>query len=211
MDYHLVKCYSADMKSSQTRRRFLLANTLGTLGYASCFIQWLWLVVTLLAPLLMSDAVQPFILPDKNPQPVTDPGAGAALPEWAQLIIMAVAVIFACGVCLYALWVLPRTVGKAGNTITRTATATTLKQVQRRHPLSARQKTRLIDRISWTTKLVLVITPVVFLAIPVDPILGLDHTIAVIAGLFFASWSVWWFSWQFIVVRLMKLPTHKVW
>ncbi|GEM_PF-7104940 len=184
-------------------------STLGILGYFSCFIQWLWSAVIILPSLLGSNFVHSFVDVPQN-----TPAAGSYVhfspPPAVALVIGAVVTAIVLLVTIVTVIRLPfvatqRTKKTVDISATKAITITT------KHHQLPKQRERLL-RARYIALFKLVITVLPLLLLLVVPILhiSLETSIVVVAGVFFASWTIAWFSLQYIVAWATKTPLSKL-
>lgn len=186
------------------------ANAFGALGYSSAIVQWFWSILAISLPLFTNDTAKQFFLPQKDSSRQIEVPS-ITMPSQLETIIVVLSVTFAIGLTIYALIALPKTVGKGGKKITEKTAKATLPHVAHKKKLSKKQKRRLIERITWTVKLLMVLLPALALLIPPAAELGLPHAVVAGAGLIFASVSLISFGLQFALVKLWRIPSNQVW
>lgn len=186
-----------------------IANSLGTLGYASVMFQWLWMTIVIATPLLSYEFAAPLFLPPENSTPVEP--ISADIPGPVAVIIMVLAVVFTITLIIYATIAVPRTIGHSGQKVTKVSAQVVLPHVTHRRKITKKQKKRLLERITWSIKLVLVAIPLVALLLPVSTDLGLERDVVIGFGLFCAAVSMLWFGLQFIYARLTGIPNDRLW
>lgn len=185
------------------------ANIFGALGYLSLVIQWLWMGLVIGAPFVASDFFKNLLLPETDPTP-TD-SISMNVPEPIGIIFMVLAVIFALGVTIYAIVAVPSSIARTGQKATlKTAQVIVPRITHHKHVSKKREKT-LIERITWSVKLLLTLVPVIALSVPPDDIVGLSHSVVVGVGLFCGAATVVWFSLEFAIAKLGKIEPRNVW
>lgn len=186
-----------------------IANVFGTLGYVSVMFQWLWMLVVLATPILSSDFAAPLFLPSENSTPVQP--LATDIPGPIATIFMVLAVAFAISVTIYAVVAVPRTIGRSGQKVTQVSAQVVLPRLTHHRKITKKRQKTLLERISWSIKLVLLAIPVIALLAPVSAELGLEREVVVGFGLYCALMSVLWFGLQFIFARLARLPNDRLW
>ncbi len=192
----------------KTRR---LANIFGAFGYLSCIVQWMMVFAILVLPLMESEGVRDIFLPSAPATPT--PSKIIDLPPIVQQLLLIGAVILSLSVIIYAFIAIPRAVGKAGRTVTHEAAKVVVRQVEhvQSRPLTKHQQKSLIERFTWSIKLLLVILPPLLLLLPVTLRYGLTHEHVLILGAFTASVSLLWFGIQYLIAHFAKLDERDVW
>lgn len=190
-----------------------VANFFGALGYTSVVMQWLWLCATLVIPFIASTEAKQLFLPTNPAERPTPPAeASAALPEWLQLVFFVLAIVFTIGVVVYALVVIPRSIGKAGKAVTQKSAAVVTQHVTHdRKKITKKQRRKLTEYITWSMKLGLLLVPALAALIPTGGALGIDHIFVLLAALFFAGWSLAMFGVQYAIVKLRRIAPEFVW
>lgn len=197
-------------KKSSTSWSLRIANTFGVLGYGSVLLQWLWMALTIVLPLLVGSQALDFFLP-RETAPTAPIEAGNDFSPVLQVIIAVLAVVFSVAVSLYALYKLPKSIGKAGKTITHTGAKVSSDFVAKRAHYQPAQKARLMSNITWAAKFVLIALPLLALLLPTAEQFALNHLQVVVVGLFLSVWSLVWFIAQLILAHVAKLSSKTVW
>lgn len=186
-----------------------IANIFGTLGYVSVMFQWLWMLVVLATPILSNDFAAPLFLPSENSTPVQP--IATEIPGPLAMIFMVLAVVFAISVSVYAVVAVPRTIGRSGQKVTKVSAQVVLPRITHHRKISKKRQKTLLERITWSIKLVVITIPVIALLLPVPAELGLERDVVVGFGLYCAVVSLLWFGLQFIFARLARLPNDRLW
>lgn len=197
--------------------RVKTANIFGALGYTNLVIQWLWAVLAVGLPYFQASRyVDTLFGNNTTPKPILPPPVelGDSTPS---SIVVIVVLIFSVAAIAYAIWAIPRSLGKTGAKITKSsaiATSDVIIKLQRHQKTQKdfdAQKVKMVIRISWLLKIGLIIVPVLLLLIPQETHSSISRYSAVLAGLFFACFSLLWFSLQFLISKLLRLDQSKVW
>lgn len=186
-----------------------VANVFGALGYTSLAIQWGWGVITLGAPLMNSPQVQSLLLPDSESPAVE--AASVTVPDPIGVLFMILAVVFAVSVTVYALVAVPRAVARTGQRATHTMAIKIAPRVVHQKKMTKKRQKTIIERLTWSIKLVLIMIPVLALMIPVAASLGLDQSVVIGFGVFCAAATTLWFGLQFITAKIGRVDSSKVW
>src|SRR5690606_748368 len=99
---------------------------LGAAAYFMIVIQWFWLLVTTLVPVIASEEYQGFITPQRSEAAIEPLSFQLTMPPFVQMSVVVLSVIFAIGVSLYALYLVPRTVSRAGRKSVNKVAVTTV-------------------------------------------------------------------------------------
>lgn len=194
-----------------SRIKLITVNTFGALGYISITIQWMWALL-LYAPYLLTDSVQNFLLPQK--QPVEEVTYVVTASESSVFMIALALVITAAMVALviYIALKTPSVVGRAGHKVTSSAAKATLPIITRRHPIKGKRRQILTARLIAAFKLALVIIPFA-LILPTNLIDGMPlsfNIIIIVAAAGIVASSLFMTS-QYVVAWLLKIPAKQLW
>lgn len=192
--------------------RYRSANVFGILGYMSVVIQWLWFSVTLLFPLISLLGLSNLFMPPSNQhaQPNT-PAQAIDLPSPIEGLFVILAIIFTIGICLYAIFAVPRTIGKLGKAVTHRSAAVAIPHITHHREVTARKRKKLIEYITWSIKILLVVIPLCALLAPTPTSVGLEHAIVLVVGLGSGVWSCLMFGIQYLVVKIRHIDPEYVW
>lgn len=185
------------------------ANFFATLGYIGICLQWAWLSVTLVIPILATTPLKQLVTPISPTPTLSLPEP--ALPDFMQIIVMAAAVIFATAVSIYTLLMIPKTVGQIGKRITSSTANNATKRLAKKQTYSPKQQRRIKLRITWAIKILLVVLPFMTLAIPISREIILSQTQVVIVGATLALASLIWFGCQYSIGRLGRVKPDELW
>lgn len=184
----------------------------GALGYMSVLMQWLWMGVTIIFPLISSSGMSTYFLPSEQQQAQQAiPAAEIAMPGWLQITLVVAAVLFTIAVTIYAIVAVPRTVGRIGKTVVQRSAKVAIPHLTHHRPVTAARRKTLVERITWSIKLVFVFIPLIALLVPTPPSVGLEHRIVLACGLFFGSWSLLMFGIQYVIARAGRVDPRQVW
>lgn len=190
-------------------KRTVLVNILGTLGYISLALQWLWTAVVVGYPLL--EARPTFLFP--KPAPTPDPASVPVIDPVFSPIITVVAIAITVAVLIFSVIIvakLPSTVGRQGAKLTK-ATAESLVPIVTDHKkISQKKRIKLSYRLTLVIKLLLLVVPLGLLLFA-RPIESITLEIIWVIGLFTATCTLLYFVAQALLVRLFKVPTTTVW
>lgn len=184
------------------------ANVLATLGYLAAIIEWAWVLLIALYPVLESKST--ILFPDSS--------AGQAIPpvdipiEFSPLVIF-VAVIFTTFVVLTIVWLivrLPKSVGQKSAEISQKVVQSTIPVITHRKKISTKKRQKLSYKIALSIKAVLVILPIIIL-IFASGNSPLTRDIAWAIGWILAGFTALYFAIQTLIVRLSRLDTTKIW
>jgi hypothetical protein len=189
--------------------RYLIVNSLGTLGYLSIVIQWTWCLITLGHPLLSADI---FATPPPSPSPssihspMIDPGLFAPfVPLFAVLVTILVITL-----TVITLIRLPRTVGKKGAELTHVIATQIVKKAEHRHRMTPKKRVQVSVWITWILKIVAIYVPFA-LVFATPAVEDLSSQLITLIGFTCAAFSTLYFTLQLLLSFILKLDTKKVW
>lgn len=189
-----------------------IANIFGSFGYFSVVVQWLWFIATIVLPYLEESSLKSVFLPapgDKHHTVAT----AINMPPFVQVIIASLAIIFTLAILVYAIYMIPRSIGKAGKTITQKSAQVTVSHITHRHhkPLTKRERKRLFEYATWSVKLLLLLIPCILLLLPADAKLTIPHEVILLFGAFCAGMSLVWFGLQYTISRFSHSDPREIW
>ena len=187
-----------------------ITNIFGSLGYLSMVFQWLWAGVTVALPYLHGVGADGIFMPDTSRiAPTSTP---VELPGPVQTIIIVLAIGLTLCLMMYALWTIPRSIGRTGKRVTQTTARVTVAHVKVNHkPLPKKRQRRLFEYITWAVKLIFISIPLIVLVFPTPASVTIDHGIILIVGVILFSWSFAWFALQRIMAKICHLTPEQVW
>lgn len=196
------------MSAIKVSKRLALVNTFGTLGYISLLFQWCWSLLILTYPLIESGKLLP------APTPTPHPTNTMQVPEAfspLMLLIAAFITVLVIAITFIAIARLPRAIGQSGAKLTHTAAnkATTFVVPKPETPAAKRQRRRLSYGLVLLIKFLAIIMPLVALFFASQAILPMN--IAWIIAGFCASWSVFYFTLQQLLAKLLRVKTDAIW
>lgn len=189
-------------------KKLIIINSIGTLGYIFCLLQWLWAGL-LYAPLIATTSVIDQMLP--QPTREVTPVETASEPSAALLLIVAAITTAVIFITIIVLLRLPKAIGQTGQKVTqRTATAV-LPVMMHHQRLPAAQQKRLRLTVSFLFKVILTVLPVTAgLFVPIET-LPFNSAVLWAVALFLAALTSLLFGLQYLLVRLGKLDSADVW
>lgn len=186
-----------------------IVNLLGTFGYISVIVQWLLIVIVLGAPLASNNTFKTLFLPTENTQPIEASSVG--IPGPIAFIFVILAVVFMIGLTVYAIYAVPKTVGQVAGNVSKKGAKVVLPAITHHKKISKKREIKLIERITWSIKLIVIILPLLLLLIPVSDQLSIDQNVVTSLGLLLAVPSLVWFSLQLTLSKLLKIDNQKIW
>lgn len=185
-----------------------LANFFGAFGYIAILLEWMWLGLIALYPLLQAGRFD-FLLPNTAPIPHT-PVATPTEQSAAMIIIGIVVTVVCIAITIYALITMPRTIGKTGKAVTTGAVAAIIPRLTHHKKISTKSRRRLTFRLTVMLKSIALIVPLIIVAI-LPPSSILAKEIAVYACGILAAWGLFNFGVQIALALGCKLDTGKLW
>jgi len=191
----------------QSRWPTRIANTLGTLGYLSCGIQWVWATIILCYPIISDE--NSFLFRRDAPQIIAStPTPPPLSPAVGTVLIIATAALLVFTVI--TLIRLPKAVGKTGAKITQTTSAALLPTLTRHKKLSKQRRITLSYHVTLFIKLVITFLPLVILFLA-PAIAALPQNVILAVATFCFIWTTVAFSLQAVAVKLLKLRKSDAW
>lgn len=188
-----------------------LVNTFGAFGYSSVLVQYLWTIITIGMPILTHETTKQLFLPNEPAEP-REPVDPIVLPEFVEQLVIIGSIVFAIVIIVYAMIAVPRGIGRVGHAITKsTATKVAPKLHHHAQPVSKKRERRYISRFIWALKYTAATIPAALLFVPVDPSLGMEQNVVIVAGLIVYASSLLWFTLQATLARLWHIGARDVW
>ena len=194
---------------TKTKISTKVANVFGSFGYFSVIIQWLLFVAIIIFPLLEGSGARQWFLPGSTTNPTTH-SMTINLPAGVQVAFGVAAVIFCLLIIIYAIYAIPRRIGKTGRKITQTSAATVIKHVHH-GPLNTEQAAHLTLSVTWTMKIIAIILPLALLFLPLDAALPLTRPMVMTLGMVCAAFSMFWFGLQYITATIARTDPKHIW
>ncbi len=178
----------------------------------SVLVQWLWSLIPVVYPLTKNQAINDFFMPHGcGDQTVSTPAENIVLSEGANIVLIILAVVFAISVIVYVIVAVPRAIGRAGQKITQKSAATIIPSITHHKKISQKKRRQLTRRITWSIKSVLVFLPALMLMLPIPPEVKLTDLQFKAAGLVLLVFSLVMFLTQYVIARLARLKSEKIW
>lgn len=201
------------MKKShrQNRSATTIANVLGSFGYLSIVVQWFWVIATIIIPYMQHSSLESLFVPMTS-TPHAAPVQSIELPAGLQIAAMIGAIIFMIAIIMYAIYAVPRSVGRLGKSVTqKSATATVQHMTHHHQPLTEVEKKRAYEYLTWGVKIVLVVIPFALSSIPTHQSLTISHSVVVVVSLFCFSVSFLWFFLQYVIALICRISARDIW
>lgn len=194
-------------------RKVTVLNTLGSLGYVACLLQWMWMLLILLPAILRSSFFQFITSTSPVPPPTVVVASGSTSGD-VPFLVTAIAFILAGAIILGSLYVilvkLPRSVAKTGEKVTHTvATVITPVIIQHIH-LPSKQRRQLPVILIVIMKFLLVFIPLCLLFFAEGQKLSMSFEVIMIIGFALFSWSFLLFAVQFVLSRLLYVDYKTI-
>ena len=181
------------------------ANIFGTLGYMSIILQWFWAVLLFCYPLIMSDYI--LLTPTETQAPAPIDSSISTSP--IVIFIAACVTVAILILAVIAIIRLPKQIGQQGARVTHQAAKAITPIVTRHITIPKNKRRTLTFQIKIYIKLLCVLAPLIALIwIPID--VPLEAAVVWTAGIFCASWSLFYITTQIIVAKLAKIPKDNL-
>ncbi len=182
------------------------ANILGTLGYISLVINWAWAALVIVYPMIERGDFK-LLLPTA---PATPPPIEPLPINPLTISVMAIIVVVSIATAIYAIIKLPSMIGKTGARVTRVGAHAIIPTLTQHKPVSKRRRLMLTFRIIESMKFIGSLLPLLFV-VCLPTTLTLSRDLVVIVAVVLTLWPIGYFGLQFLIVRLFKLDTSRVW
>lgn len=193
-----AKCYPIPM-----RKRFY--NVVQTFSYISIVTQWMWMVITLLLPVIVSSQwLKDMSAPDTSVAPAVQ---SFAMPTWIANIIGVLVVVIGLSLTIYALVSLPRSIRRTGAKTTHETAVFISEHIPHAKPLDKKDKEKRIFRYSWLVRLALWLIPILLLAVP--PPQSLPHNLSIACGLILGTVTLFWLAVEYCLSDKSKGTSRR--
>ena len=192
------------------RLKKVIANSFGTLGYLTSFLQWLWATILYLS-LIQSTTT---FINEYNQTPTQAPTQlSISMPGPLGIIILGVTVVVMIAITVYAIIAVPRAIVKTSNKVVhKTAEAAAPLVMRAQHKKeSKRLRLKLTTRLVLVVKVLLVVLPLILTA--ASKLLDeqfISYSIALIAGSALACVSIVFFALQYILALAFKVKPSDI-
>lgn len=191
-------------KSALSSRAVSIANVFGTLGYISIIFQWLWTLLIVCYPLIISD--HSVLMPNGQPQPTTTPDdispVALVFAITSTVVVMIITVVM--------LVRLPKQIGQRGAKITHHAAEVIMPVITQKKVVTKKKRAKLSYRIIISLKAAAIILPLFGLLFTPSTV-PLESAVIWALGIFCASWSIAYIGIQQVIGLITKTPRHKLW
>lgn len=187
-----------------------IANIFGALGYLNVCFQWLWSFMPPLYLLVENDSFRRIVTPQPTSKPESTT-SGFELPGFVEIIIIIVAIIFTLCITIYALYVVPRTIGRAGQKAVQRTADVAIPAITHHHKISKKERSRLRLRITWGIKGVTILLPMVIAFFIPSTLVGLEQVVYLTVCVIMMCLSAIPFIIQFAIMRVAKISSDKIW
>lgn len=189
-------------------KRQLIVNTLGTFGYMSLILQWLWVSVLFLPSLFENSTVKNFLIPPSNA-----PEAPVIEFHSPPLLAIILAVIVTTAVLIITVMVLirlPATISETGKKATLKSAEAIIPVLTHHRTLPAHKKRQLTIQTIRLIKFVFTLLPFLLLLLTAYVPTSLPDEIVMLVGAFLALGTLLWFSLEYTVARILKVKPIKL-
>lgn len=185
-----------------------LVAALGTLGYASLLMQWMWMAVVSGYALLMDKNHSWTKIQSAPAQP--QPEMQFSLPSPLAVIIAAIITLVIIIATIYVLAKLPRAIGKTGARVTRTTSDALTPLVTNHKPVTPKQRRVISYRLGIAIKMGLVVVPLAVSLLPY-PAVPLEYRAVAAMAIIMASFSAGYFALQYLTAHLKQVDRQTIW
>lgn len=197
--------------SSMSPVRRNVVNVIGTLGYISVFLQWMWSFLIVLYPMITSNTFKQTIFYQQHPIKV-DTHSDMYSDFMPFFVILSIAVTLVVVIfTVIALIGLPKKVGKTGAAITHGAANIVIKNTS--PPAKAksnRWKISLSFRLIAAIKFLLTVIPLIILLFAPYIATLPSYIINAIGNVCFA-FSVFYWIVEYTLAKLLRVPKKHIW
>lgn len=185
-----------------------ILNIIGATGYIVTLLQWFWTVIIFIPSIIQSPLFVQFFSPVKeSPLPVATSSPTAVSVSPVMALLGTILGIVIAGVLIYIMASkVPRTIAKAGETMTHKPAELLVPIVIKHSPkLSKQEKRALPTTFILIVKMLLVVAPFCLLAFASRLNLDVTFEIVVVVGVMLFSWSFFLFALQFFLARFLHV------
>lgn len=193
-----------------TRSIYPFLNILGFLGYFSCLLQWALLLLPFLPGMLDSGVFRTF-MPSGPSETVVSAPSPPVLPNWLVFIVVAAIVLAVVAATVMALARLPRAIGQAGQSFTRTAAEHVIPLVTHHATLPEKKRRALTARIVFNIKLAVLALPLIIALVVPLPDASISRQLLLVVVALAAGWSLLLFCVQAACARMFKVSLDRLW
>lgn len=184
------------------------ANFFGAFGYLFTIINWLWIVGLATYPLIQSGSLDCFIPQNTAPAPpvTTTP----LIPQQVALTIGIIVTLICFGIILYALYALPRTIGRTSAKLTHSTTKALVPVITQGKKVGKKEKRAIAFKISSGIKVAAATLPVL-VAFLIPDFEALAKDVVTASTLITFAFAIFNFGTQWIIAKAAKLNTDQIW
>lgn len=181
-----------------------VASILLGIAYISCLLQWLWIAIVAVPPLVKTGAFDSFVQQTPPPKPVQQPVHQGTTP--IGTLFVGIVTLLILIITVVVIIRLPKNIAKTGEKIVHQATDTVIPAVTHHKKLPEKKRKQLSGRIALLLQLVASLLPIgICLLLP--SIGSLTTQIIVIVGIFFGIISLTSFTLAALID--LKFPTTR--
>lgn len=186
------------------------ANFFGALGYLSCSLQWLWIVVLYFSWI----KTLVVIVSPANNQVVKTPAPVVFEPNIAVIMVAGIIFVVMIMLTIYFLYKIPATIIRTGKkTVQRAANSVAPIILQAQHKKETKKNLiKLTPKITIILKLIIIITPLVltFTSYLIEKQM-IEYSIALFVGIWLACTSIVFFGIQYTIASLLSVKSQNLW
>lgn len=186
------------------------ANFFGALGYLSCSLQWLWIIVLYFS---WVKALVVIVSPANN-QIVKTPAPVVFEPNIALTMLAGVIFVAMIALTIYFIYKIPATIINTGKkSLQRAASGVAPIVLQAQHKKETKKNLiKLTPKITIILKLMIIITPLIltFASYLVEKQM-IEYSVALFAGIWLACSSILFFGIQYFIAGFLSVKPKNLW
>jgi hypothetical protein len=188
-----------------------VANFFGAFGYLSCFLQWIWTIMLYFS--FVSTLVL-FLRPVANTHVTRSSNVISPSLSMPMMILAIVITIFVVALTVYIIAKMPSTIAKTSKKVVHeTAECITPLILNIQHKKDTEKNhIKLTPRLIMILKIILVTIPVVLALISqfIERQM-IEFRIAIYVSLWLAGFSLLFFTFQYLIAKLLSVKKQNIW
>lgn len=198
------------------KKRLLLSVVLkscAVFGYSALIFEWLVVAAPYTISLSKTNVYRAVVPEQITAYAPVHVSAPHFVPNWLTIAIVGIIAVGIIAVTIISLYRMPKTIGKAGQTITRASAEKIIPIVTHHKTIPARTRMIITLRIVFYIKLAFLIVPlliVLLVPVPHSGVASQRELLMVVTGLL-AGWALLLFSAQLVIARIFHAPLKALW
>lgn len=201
--------HKVDLKKGESSLSLKFANLFGIFGYMFTLFVWIWVGGLTLYPIFTSGTLD-YLLPNNPPVQDTPIIPQPDIPQGIAIAVGIIVTIICCGIMVYALYIMPKAIGKTGAKLTQSTAKIIVPAITQNQKVSKKQKKLLTFQISAGLKIILAVLPVL-VAYIIPDFTALHKDIVLATALIFSALALFNFGLQITIAKAYQLNTEAVW